>query len=69
MQTHKYIVARIVKDRVVLQDYLDETLQVLVEKDSFAPVREGDVVAVTWTGPVGGPAYTVVLESETQQRP
>ena len=68
-ETHKYTVDRIVDGRkIVLLDDENESVQVVIDQRDFTSVREGDVVLVTWTGPVGGSSYTIILEQETQDR-
>jgi len=65
--TRKYTVDRIVDGhKVVLLDWEDENVQVVVDAKDFAQVTEGDIVVVTWTDEIGGASYTVKLEDETK---
>src|SRR5690554_1528928 len=63
--TKQYTVDRIVdKQKVVLLDRDDESVQVVVDVKDFAPVNEGDIVEVTWADKVGGASYTVKLDDD-----
>lgn len=61
----KYTVDRITDGKVVLLDRGDENVQVVMDANEFPPVREGDIVDVTWTSEVGAASYTTILEDET----
>jgi len=65
--TKLYTVDRIVDgEKIVLLDRENETIQVVVNIVDFPPVSEGDILKVTWTKEVGGVAYVIKLEEETQ---